>query len=47
MFDHSGFIGDILGIVIYMNVALLLMSMTGGGAAEPDPTKASFLFVPR
>lgn len=38
---------DILGIVIYMNVALLLMSLTGGGTAEPDPTKTSFLFVPR
>ncbi len=37
---------DILGIVIYMNVALLLMSMTGG-AAEPDPAEASFLFFPR
>ena len=37
---------DILGIVIYMNVALLLMSMTGG-AAESDPGETSFLFFPR
>lgn len=37
---------DILGIVIYINVALLLMSMTGG-AAEPAPTETSFLFLPR
>jgi len=37
---------DILGIVIYMQVALLLMSMTGG-PAEPDPAATSFLLFPR
>jgi magnesium transporter len=37
---------DILGILIYMNVALLLMSMTGG-AAESEPGETSFLFFLR
>ena len=38
---------DILGILIYMGVALTLMSMTGGGPAEPGPTDTSFLLFPR
>ncbi|MBC8876103.1 MAG: magnesium transporter [Planctomycetes bacterium] len=35
---------DILGIVIYMRVALLLMSMTDGGVPDPNPVETSSLF---